>query len=239
MASKSDLIKAAHEMGITDVDASWTKREIESEMASFEEKQSEETVEEVEESGEMEPSVLESKEISVDVGIMNVRVKPGEDGEFGTEDDEVEIAPVPVKTETDWAIETEDTVNDIPTFHSPIVSFPEPVKVEKPKVEAPAFNPNRHKVLSTITYKEVVYSEGSVIEMPAELAKVHIENGVLGPVDAIAAKTIRQKALAAGEYVLICDLTLNETVHKMGETIALTSEQADLYERIGAIEIPK
>jgi len=223
MASKSDLIKAAHEMGITDVDASWTKREIESEMASFDEKESESTPE-PEPVEEMEPSVLEDKEISVDVGIMNVRVKPGEDGEFGTEDDEVEIAPV--------------AKMEVPAMPESI-SFPEPVVTEKPAVKIAEFNPNRHKVLSTITYLGVVYSEGSIIDMPADLAKVHIANGVLGPVDAIAAKTIRQQALAAGEYKLICDLTLNETVYRMGDTIELTSEQADLYERIGAIEIPK
>ena len=40
-----------------------------------------------------EPTLDETRKITVDVGVMEATVTPGEDGEFGTEDDVKDVKP--------------------------------------------------------------------------------------------------------------------------------------------------
>jgi hypothetical protein len=246
MATKKELIQAAHDLGISEVDATWSKKDIEDAIASYQDDADEE------------------KSVSVDVGIMNVTVTAGEDGEFGTEDDRVEIKPViehmdkPVEFEPlpEFAGSNEyQESKPLPEFVEVAVSAPHPLpsleevaKVPVPvwsnvdKVEnirpVKTFDPNLHKCLCTMTYEGKVYEAGQEIRMPAKEAEVHIKNGALGPVDVNQAQAIRKYTLKRGEYILECDLTLDGVVHRLGNKVELTAEQADLYERIGAIKAP-
>lgn len=252
MATKKELIKAAHDLGISEVDATWSKKDIEDAIASYQIGDDEE------------------KAVSVDVGIMNVTVTAGEDGEFGTEDDHVEIKPVvehvdkPVEFELPPEFDGSDEYQeskplpealgfepDFETKH--VIDFPEALTPEAPVEFAPLpmivdkvenirpvkpFDPSLHKCLCTMTYDGKVYEAGEEIRMSPDEAEVHIKNGALGPVDANQAKAIRQFTLKPGEYILECDLTLDGVVHRLGNKVELTAEQADLYERIGAIKTP-
>jgi len=250
MATKKELMQAAHDLGISEVDATWSKKDIEDAIASYQMGDDEE------------------KAVSVDVGIMNVTVTAGEDGEFGTEDDHVEIKPViehmdkPVEFEPlpefDGSNEYQESKPLSEFVDSPIVAavsapHPLPPLEEVAKVPAPVwsnvekvenirpvkmFDPGLHKCLCTMTYEGKVYEAGQEIRMPAKEAEVHIKNGALGPVDVNQAKAIRQYTLKRGEYTLECDLTLDGVVHRLGNKVELTAEQADLYERIGAIKAP-
>lgn len=236
MATKKELMQAAHDLGISEVDATWSKKDIEDAIASYQMGDDEE------------------KAVSVDVGIMNVTVTAGEDKEFGTEDDHVEIKPVveyadklvefePLP-EFDESNEYQESkplsevlgfVPDLSTKH--VMDFPESLAVENIR-PVKTFDPGLHKCLCTMTYEGKVYEAGQEIRMPAKEAEVHIKNGALGPVDANQAKAIRQYTLKRGEYILECDLTLDGVVHRLGNKVELTAEQADLYERIGAIKAP-
>ncbi|MEA3225128.1 MAG: hypothetical protein U9Q07_04195 [Planctomycetota bacterium] len=126
---------------------------------------------------------------------------------------------------------------------------PEPVAPPKPEVPSPVMPPKEptpeptpknipgtYKCHSGLTWQGDVYDIGDSVVMDDESAKVHVRDGVIGPMDAVAAENERAKMLPAGEYVLEYDLTLDGQVHTMDSIVDLTAEQANMYEKIGAIK---
>jgi len=238
MANKKQLLAIAKELGLTDVTLEWTKREMEEAIAVAEAEVAElEAGSETEKEAVAEPE----KTVEVDVGIMKATVSAGPDGEFGTEDDMVEITPMqtpvqPVVPELPpEPVESEKTENGVPIIRESIYSPPVPPK-PAPKAPEPKPLANTYKCITGLTYMNVVYTIGDHVVMDDETAKVHVRDGAIGPVDAIQAKAERAKMLPAGDYVLVYDLTLDGHVHLKDSTISLTEEQANLYEKIGAIE---
>ena len=241
MANKKQLLAIAKELGLTDIDINWTKREMEEAIAQAEAEVAELEAEKPAEEAEVKPEEEPEKTVEVDVGIMKATVSAGPDGEFGTEDDEVDITPIqphvePVEPEPEpEPVEPPKVIEDVPIPVAPPEPPPAPPK-PAPKAPEPKPLANTYKCITGLTYKNVVYTIGDNVVMDDEAAKVHVKDGAIGPVDATQAKVERAKGLPAGEYKLIYDLTLEGHVHLANSTINLTEEQANLYEEIGAIE---
>ena len=151
---------------------------------------------------------------------------------------EAEIAKLEEdKTEDDTAKITPKSV--APVAPAPIAPVPvAPTPATKP-VPAPAPEPvgdNLYKCLCNVCGPDgKTYEINETIELDDDRAKVLKSLGAIGPVDKVQAVADRKQILPAGEYVLTCDLIGKDKVHKAGETITCTLEEADLYESIGAI----
>ncbi len=225
MANKNQLLAIAKNLGI-DADIKWKKAEIqeaidrvEAEIAALEAEKADEP--EPEPEPEPEQETEPEKTVKVQVGIMEATVSAGPDGELGTDDDKVEITPMqkPAK---------------VPEPEPAPPPKPSPVVPPKP-VMAPARVGKDYKCLYDVDTGSKVYVLGDTIRLTDEQAAPLKAVDAIGPIDDVQAKKDRANMLPAGDYVLICDLC-GDTLITAGSTITCTAEQADLYEKIGAIK---
>lgn len=206
MANKKQLVAIAKNLGL-DADLTWKKSEIQ----------------EAIDRAEAEIAELEAEKTTDD----ETEEEPVEP----VIDEPVDTAPEP--TPTPEPASEPKPEPELAVIKEPVV--PSPVAPPPPAPEPKAI-PGTYKCLTGLTWQGKVYDIGDTVVMDDESAKVHVRDKAIGPVDAIQAKAERAKMLPAGDYKLICDLTLDGKVCKMNSTISLTADQANLYEKIDAIE---
>jgi len=226
MANKTQLLKIAKSLGIK-CDKRWSNANLEAaiEQADNERRETEKANEELrEEAGDEGDS---NDELSVAVGVMEATINAGDDGEFGTADDIVDIRPI----EKDTIASAEKAeVPDIATGDGS-EDVPPPYEKDLPQAGAKIY-----RCLSGMTWMGKIYDIGDTVSMDDDSAEVHVKGGALCEVGAEEKHIEKIKSSPIGEYLLAYGITLNGKAYKAGDVVELTAEKALEMDKVGAID---